>query len=214
MKKLFAFSLLLSSSALAFGQSLPPSNAERNLQITVWVSNRVHMPPRNLAQVEQVATQILRRAGVQAVWLDCTMVAAGHPQPACDHPFGPTDLSLKFVEEIQSLSPKMKGITLGLTLGADGGGRGDKAYAAYIYISNRRAHDVATECEASAEMVLGLAAVHEIGHLLTGSGEHSRSGLMRAQWDAKDLERAARGDLQFTDNQVKKLHAGVLARME
>src|SRR5512135_3725467 len=99
MKRLFAFSLLLSSGALAFGQSLPPSNAERNLQITVWVANRVHMPPRSLAQVEQVATQILRRAGVQAAWLDCTIVAAGHLQPACDHPFRPTDLSLNFVEE-------------------------------------------------------------------------------------------------------------------
>jgi hypothetical protein len=46
-----------------------------------------------------------------------------------------------------------------------------------------------------------------------GSGEHSPSGLMRARWGSKDLGRAARGDLQFTHDQIMKLRAGTLARI-
>jgi hypothetical protein len=165
-----------------------------------------------MAEAEQVATQILGHAGVHALWLDCSITGArGEERPACDRPIGSTDLILNFVEEIQSLSPKMKGITLGLTLGVDGGGLGDKAH--FAYISNRRAQDVARECAASPGMILGLAAAHEIGHLLMSSGDHSRSGIMRARWDANDLERAARGDLQFSDDQVMRINAGVLARI-
>jgi putative transposase len=58
-----------------------------------------------------------------------------------------------------------------------------------------------------------IEAAHELGRLLMGLQEHSRSGLMRAQWDAKDLQRAEKGDLRFTDDQIKQITAGVLARV-
>jgi len=200
---------VLSLTAAAGSQAV---SREAKIQITVRVFNRVHVPPDRLAEAEQVATQILGHARVQALWFDCSITGeTGEEYPGCDRPLGPTDLILNFVEEIQSLSPKMKGITLGLALGVAGDGRGDKAYCAYI--SNRRAHDVARECAASPGMILGLAAAHEIGHLLMSAGDHSGSGLMRACWDVKDLVRAARGDLRFTDDQVMQLIAGVRARI-
>ena len=62
-------------------------------------------------------------------------------------------------------------------------------------------------------MILGLAAAHEIGHLLMNSRDHSASGLMRAGWDVNDLRRATQGDLRFTDNELKQIHAGALTRM-
>jgi hypothetical protein len=209
MKKLFAFSLVLSFSALAFGQSLPPSNAERNLQITVRVDNRVHVPPDELARAEMVATQILRLAGVRAVWLDCsTTVATGQRQPLCDRPPEPTDLFLDFDEEIQSWSPNMRENTLGFALIPGGDRQGDRAY-----ISSPHVHKTATRFATSSAMILGLAAAHEIGHLLMGSSDHSPSGIMRAGWDVEDIRRAAQGDLQFTNDQVKKLRAGLFERM-
>ena len=202
-------SLLLSPSASAFGQSLAASSTERHAQITVRISNRVHLPADSLAQIEQVATQILRKAGVQAFWLDCSiMFPTDQRQPDCDRPVGPTDFTLIFVEEIPSLSPRVSHTTLGFALVPDDGGPGDRAF-----ISNHRAHDTAEWLEASPEMILGLSAAHEIGHLLMGSGKHSRSGLMRAQWDAKDLERARQGGLRFTNDEGKQVNAGALARM-
>jgi hypothetical protein len=216
MKRILRWSLglVLIAGFTGVGRSTaagsPASSTKRYLQITVRVDNRVHMPPGELAGAEQVATQILRQAGVQALWLDCTItVATDQWQPVCDRPLGPTDFLFSFVEQVQSLSPRVRENTLGFAMVPDAGGQGDRAY-----ISNRHARATARHCERSPEMILGLAAAHEIGHLLMGSGEHSRSGLMRAGWDAEDLERAARGDLQFSDDQVKRVHAGVLARME
>jgi hypothetical protein len=181
---------------------------EGNVQITVHVFNRVHMPAGRLDQTEVVTTQILRRAGVQVVWLDCRMTGANdEPLPACDRAMGPTDLTLNFVDEIRSLSSKMKEETLGFAMVPGDGEQGNRAY-----ISIQRARDMARECVTPIEIILGLAAAHEIGHLLMGSGEHSSAGVMRARWDVKDLILAAKGDLRFTDDQVKKLHASAVAR--
>jgi hypothetical protein len=107
-----------------------------------------------------------------------------------------------FVDEIHSLSPEVKENALGFAMTPDGGGWDNRSY-----------NDVARECGASPGMILGLAATHELGHLLMGSGEHSPSGLMRARWGSKDLGRAARGELQFTHDQIMKLRAGALARI-
>jgi hypothetical protein len=182
---------------------------EQNLQITVWIYNRVHMPTGRLAQAEQVSTQILGQAGLQTVWLDCTVTnGTDEPPSACYRTFGPSDLVVNFVDEIRSLSPNMKEETLGFALVP---GSGEPGY--YAYISIQRARYTARECQTSMEMILGLAAAHEIGHLLMGSGEHSPAGVMRADWDAKDLLHAEKGDLRFTDKQVRQIKAGAAARI-
>ena len=191
----------------AGGSSL--SGKESDLQIVVRVQNNVHMQPDILARAELVATQILRQAGVRAVWFDCsTTVARGQRQPLCDRAPEPTDLFLNFEEDIQSFSPNLRDNTLGFALIPAGVGQGDRAY-----ISDRRVHIMARRFATSPAMILGLAAAHEIGHLLMNSRDHSASGLMRAGWDVNDLRRAAQGDLRFTEDQVKKLHAGLCARM-
>jgi hypothetical protein len=211
MKKLFRsfleLGLLLSLSSSSFGQSLAAPSAEPHSQITVRVYNRVLMSPDRLAKAEQVATKILRKAGVQTVWLDCT-VTAGQWQPACDGPLGPTDFLLQFVEEIQSLSPQTTEHSLGFAVLPDNGLQADRAYISY-----HRTHDLASRCQVSLGLVLGVASAHEIGHMLMGSAEHSRSGLMQAQVGPKDMQRAERSDLLFTDDQVKQVRLAVLARI-
>jgi hypothetical protein len=211
MKKLFGYflelGLLLSLSSSSFGQSLTAPSTEFQPRITVRVYNRVLMPPERLAQAEQVAAQILRKAGVQTVWLDCT-VAIGQWPAACDGPLGPTDFLLQFVEEIQSLSPQTTGHSLGFAALPDNGLQAERAYISY-----HRAHDSASRSQVKLGLVLGVAAAHELGHLLLGSNEHSRSGLMQAQVSPKDMHRAEMSDLLFTDDQVKQIRLAVLARI-
>jgi len=60
--------------------------------------------------------------------------------------------------------------------------------------------------------MLANVAVHELGHLLLRSTAHSLIGLMRAQWDQSDLQRAAWGQLRFSSEESKRLRAEVLAR--
>jgi hypothetical protein len=55
---------------------------------------------------------------------------------------------------------------------------------------------------------------HEIGHLLLGSNSHSATGIMRAQWSRKDLQRASLEILRFTPAQAERIRADVLARIK
>jgi hypothetical protein len=53
--------------------------------------------------------------------------------------------------------------------------------------------------------VLSYAAAHEIGHLLLGKDSHTPSGLMKANWDRKDLRAMDECNLYFSSDQARKL---------
>lgn len=61
-------------------------------------------------------------------------------------------------------------------------------------------------------ILLGHAMAHEMGHLLLPHG-HSATGLMRAEWDARDLRLAMDGRLNFTDAQAALIRGQLLARI-
>ena len=55
--------------------------------------------------------------------------------------------------------------------------------------------------------ILSRAIAHEIGHLLLGTTEHTRSGLMRGIWTAEELRRNHGEDWQFSPFQRTLLRA-------
>jgi len=65
---------------------------------------------------------------------------------------------------------------------------------------------------ASDYQLLGHALAHEIGHLLLGPNSHSRTGIMRAHWNHDEIERIARAQLLFTDQQAQRIRKEVSAR--
>jgi len=185
-----------------------PSRTERDIQITIRIHNNVNIQADTLVQAELVATQILSQAGVRTVWFDCSAtVATDQRQPLCDRPPEPTDLLLDFDKEIQAFSPNLRESTLGFALIPGDRGQGERAY-----VSVSRVQTTARRFAASSTMILGLAAAHEIGHLLMDSGDHSASGLMRAGWDGNDIRHAMQGDLRFAGNQLKQVRAGAITR--
>src|ERR1700674_4450194 len=97
----------------------PASARQRSLQIKVRVDNRVDMPSDGMSKAEEVATQILRHAGVQVLWLDCSSTVTTARSQSCDDPLESTDFLLNFVEEIRPLSPKVSGDTLGFAMVPD-----------------------------------------------------------------------------------------------
>jgi len=68
--------------------------------------------------------------------------------------------------------------------------------------------------DASLSQILGLAIAHELGHLLLRSNAHWLTGIMQAQWRAKDLQRASKGLLLFTPEQTQIIRAEVLRRVK
>jgi hypothetical protein len=73
-----------------------------------------------------------------------------------------------------------------------------------------RAKEQAEAMRRFLPQILGHAIAHEIGHVLLRTSGHSSTGIMRAQWTAEDLRRAARGQLLFTPEQSELIRAEIL----
>lgn len=65
---------------------------------------------------------------------------------------------------------------------------------------------------AGAQTLLAYVLVHEITHIVEGISRHSKSGIMKAQWDDADLYRIRREALAFAEDDVDLIHMGLAAR--
>jgi hypothetical protein len=200
--------LLSISIAPSFAQSPAATDAKLRPTITVRMRNYTQIPSFSLARAEELASEILREAGVQVVWLDCYVaLAAEERQPGCAQPLGSTDFVLNLVDKIQVLSPKLQESTLGLALVPPDAGQGYTAYISY-----RHARDVAQKGSVAVERVLAVGAAHELGHLLLGENAHSPSGIMKIWWGADELKLGLNWNMWFTPQQSQRIRSNVLAR--
>jgi hypothetical protein len=172
--------------------------------------NYAQVPSLSLARAEALASRILREAGVQVVWLDCNVgVTTEERESGCAQPLGSTDFVLSLTNNIKALSPKLPDTAVGLAMVPSGGDQGYMAYVSYD-----RASKVARKGACAVATVLGLAAAHELGHLLLGERAHSSSGLMKIWWGADELRLGVRWNMLFTPRQSERIRANVLARVE
>jgi hypothetical protein len=61
--------------------------------------------------------------------------------------------------------------------------------------------------------ILGAAMAHEIGHVLLGSNEHSRMGIMKACWGPLEFRCLATKGLHFTPDNQDAIRSSALNRM-
>jgi hypothetical protein len=200
-------SLLLTFVPPVFGQLRTIPATKPNPTITVRIHDYVHVPPETIARAQDVTSEILREAGVEVVWLHCNIAVPVEKRPPACARLGPLDFVMNLVDRIQPLSPKLREIAMGLAVVPPDGGEGDLAY-----LSTRQASSVAHEYSAPLEIVLGLGAAHEIGHLLLGENAHTSSGLMKARWGADELKRGSHGNLSFTADQSDRMRANLVVR--
>jgi hypothetical protein len=59
------------------------------------------------------------------------------------------------------------------------------------------------------EGVLAHVLAHELGHILQGSNQHSRAGIMKAHWTAQDYDAMAKRPLSFTPVDFDLIHEGL-----
>ena len=112
-------------------------------------------------------------------------------------------------------------LTVAMTaLGGAAGTREHRGRVAYVFY-NRVEHIARTYLNTSRRratndidnvIVLAHAMAHEVGHLLLPYG-HSATGLMRADWDGKDLRLALHGQLKFTAAQAELIRTTLLTQL-
>ena len=170
MRKLIA--ALAVGMAVTGGSVASAQNPEDALTVTLHVTNRAAISPKDLAAAEAYATAIYRAAGIQAVWTETPWAPGETRSPHLRVVILSPQMTAKRCKESQ-LGESVMGIAVdGVT---DGSGR-----IAYIFAD--RIGQMAWQYLATFDRGLGHAMAHEVGHLLLGAHSHAPAGLMTAHW--------------------------------
>lgn len=206
--KIASRSLLLASLAVVWcaplhsqSDSKPRPGTALGLRLSVRVYNTAAVPVARLARAEAVAADVLARANVEVLWIDCTLKDTARQHEAeCAAPFMPADLAFGIVKHFPLELQRKFNTAAGFSVIPDGATFGHNAQ-----VSLQRVEEMAWQFDVSVELVLGHAMAHEIAHLLLGKNSHSRAGLMRERWGSADLQLAARGQLGFTTEEKVRM---------
>jgi hypothetical protein len=167
-------------SILTMNVAVSEAGPSREAVVAVRTFNYAAVPFGQLAAAQSGTEQIFRRAGISVDWIDCR-VPGGVDGAICTEPLvAGRDLMLRLVDRTPVEGERI--VALGesmLDLEQRGG--------LLMTIDMSPVRSVAGRAFTSISTLLGRAIAHEIGHLLLGSAEHPRLGLMRALWSHEEL---------------------------
>jgi hypothetical protein len=171
--------------------SSPSQGLTSPVDVTVCVADASLVPRHTYRAARATATWMFARIGVRIAWLEgrATVGALGSP----------IVIQLGFAGgSVRNASP------------------GALAYASpfedagNIVILWDRIRWVARSW--TPEHILAHALAHEIGHVLQGSTRHSQVGVMKADWEERDLEAMERRPLPFTTTDIDLIKQGLNRR--
>ena len=171
--------------AAMFVASLAEIGAEpaAPLTVTVRTYNYARVPGDSLVDARASAGAIFERAGIALNWLDCRV-----PQSAeganCTEPLHQgSDLILRLMDRgSNAASNPSRVVTLGESMLDH-----ERRTGVLMTLDLPFVRAIASQSDADMAVLLGRAIAHEMGHLLLGSGDHPREGLMRARWSQDEL---------------------------
>ena len=214
----FVLAAVLASScvSVSFASQTEPADGDSpptKPQAQIIVFNLARVPKRDLFRAEAEVTRIFAEADMDVRWADGALdhsaslfmdFSANNSSPTgCKVAGHARELRLRLVPRIP------RGVatgTLGFSLPC-----AEFGIDSTIFVDQCEA--VAYRTSASFSRVVGYAIGHELGHILLRSGEHSRSGLMRARWDRNDWVRATTGGIRLDPEQGRRMRLE-LFRME
>ena len=197
-----AVGVLIPLGSWAASRRVPDVPVTQTLRVSVMVFDQAGMPDRLLSEAQERAGTILGKAGVQVEWIDCHRPANA---AVCTAEADRIFLTIVTEDNRQVFGEDV----LGRSVPGDHGSHG--VYARVFY---RHVQAKADQERVNPAQILGLAMAHEFGHLLLGPKAHSDEGIMRANWSRRDMELGAKGQLRFTDQQVRLIRADVQSRIE
>jgi hypothetical protein len=183
------------------------AGVQTGAKITVRVYNYAHVPSGALAGAETEARRILAAAGVDSLWLDCSLVPTQFQSEAdqdCGGPFGGRILVVRLLPGSTPAKAAFRDTVFGFA-------EGDSVASIFFRRITDLAQGVDNE-DWEIPLILGAAIAHELGHLLLGSNSHSPTGIMSGQWDRNYLRLAQMGRQLFTPQQSALLQVNVLRR--
>lgn len=189
---------VLAGSAL--GKTERETFPEQTLCIRVY--DKAGVPATALEAASMETARLFRAVGLRISWEHPStesaqdggtdMTAAAFRQPN-DRPY----LVIRFMRRIPTtIAPGALGYSLPFAH------RG-----AHVVIFYDRVEALTRSLNTSGSVVLGHAMAHELGHVLLGSSEHTRGGLMQACWTPATWRLASLGLVVFDRAEIKRMRA-------
>jgi hypothetical protein len=202
-----ALSLVLAASCYGRPKDSGVPATRNDVTITIRVLDYAHVQPASLLSAERTATDILRKAGVDLVWIKCGGGQAGWQEPGCSSPVTPLDLVVNVLPRSQAQPLHFRPETLGAAVESTGK---DFGFFAYVFYDNVK--DCAVHESLDLARLLGDTIVHELAHLLLGAHSHSNSGVMSPCWRGREFLAVKQSRLSFSSSEQKRLQVTLAAR--
>lgn len=170
------------------------------LTITVRVYDLYGLPHEEKAKALALAAATLAEANVTANWIDCSRDAQGVAPAACLAVLKRGELVLRIMDRTKR-GPKILGTAI-VQNDEDG-----PNVIASVYAASMAERSV--KSGVPLVTIMGRVTAHEIGHLLLGTNSHAKSGIMRAEWNMKEVHAV---DWRFTAAEAVKIRSRMIAR--
>jgi len=170
------------------------AHAALALSVVVRVYNAHGVPADALTTATTTAAQILRGADITVRWAECP----------CEGSVGPLELVIRLLAATPASPPAALGFSYVDV---------DDHAGTLATVFPDRIHALAHAAGAGEGEVLGRAMAHEIGHLILGTREHVRVGLMRGQWTSTELTNNRLIDWQLSRNDGVHLRQALARRI-
>lgn len=187
-----------------------PLKAISEQALTIRLYDRADVPSRTLDRAMQDASRILATAGVDAVW---QRGAAGAREAHT------IDLSRPAAWKSAANGGRgyivlgiLRGVPAGYYPRALGYALPDAQIGVNATIFYGRIERLNEPGAIDLSTVLGHVMAHEIGHVLLGSTEHCRIGIMKGSWSKADFQNSAAGSAEFTAPQCSAIRRHVRQR--
>ena len=186
-----------------------PDKTTETPTIVIWVYNYARIPKDAMARTEGEVQKIFGAAIVHFEWIDCpTSAEEVKVHPVCQERMSNAELGLTILPTARGVANAYADKDFGIAQVFNDGTFGHYAYVFIDRVSYRAQMEQISESELLASVMC-----HEFGHLLLRSSTHSRSGIMRVQWDRNDLQNLTWGQLTFTHAEKELIHTEALARL-
>jgi hypothetical protein len=192
-------------TACAFcGAAFSTTQESRNgdLRIAIRIYDYSHVPDSALSDARAIVTRLYEMIGVRTEWTGVMRNGRLTALPSCN-PDGPGPPAAQLT--IMVLTPQMadrgrvkKDVMGYAAVAADSMGR-------IAYLIYERVRTQAAAAAMRAGRLMGFVMAHEIGHLLLPGLGHRESGLMKHQWNARDLRQMNEGQLAFLPSQADRV---------